>query len=655
MTTGNIDSDTASPERARIFLSYSRTDLEHARPVINLLENAGFDVWWDGLLEGGEHYLPTTEAALEGADCVVVLWSKTSVDSNWVRDEAQSGRERGCLVPLSLDGTMAPLGFRQIQLLDVSAWKGKPSAPIADKIIGAVTAQVAGNGQKQTTSASQPISTDPALSRRTAIIGGLGLTGGLAVLGAWQFGLFGAATDQNDVSMAVLRFANLTGEESQAWFSDGLSNELRTVLARNPRLRVSAPTSSAAIGEEDDFAIGRALGVRNILRGSVQRVAETVRISAELVRIDDGLVQWAESYDRSFDDVLAVQTEIAETVGFALVTQVTSEEEARRSLEQQADIGGTENIAAYESYLRGHAFYELSSGEESDRAALAQFDDAIAADPNYALAHAMRATMLAGIANATSDAAEISSLYDRSITAAQKAIELEPNLGRGHLALGFALSNGKLDRKSAYQHYKSAQQLSAGDADTQRSVATFYAYGDQQKLATELIDEVLELDPLNARAFRSAGFIALFSRDYPKTIARMARALELNPKLASAQYAVGNAHYMQESFPAALAAFQAEPVPIFSQVGAAITHRKLDDNDAAQASFAEMLEQYGDAALYQQAQVQAQWGNIQESLTLLSRAFEAKDPGVLFAPNDPLLDPVRGSAEFDSLLLPFTS
>ena len=145
---GAISTDSSEalpPRKPSVFVSYSRTDLDRARPVIALLEGAGFDVWWDGRLEGGENYLAITENALETADCVLVLWSQTSVGSHWVRDEAQRGRERGCLVPLSLDGTMAPLGFRQFQLLDISGWNGAPNDALAGRILAAVR-QRAGQG-----------------------------------------------------------------------------------------------------------------------------------------------------------------------------------------------------------------------------------------------------------------------------------------------------------------------------------------------------------------------------------------------------------------------------------------------------------------------------------------------------------------------------
>lgn len=661
MSNSGDGRNAAATARPRLFLSYTRADIATARRIIAVLEQAGFDVWWDGLLEGGVNYLPTTEAALEEADCVVVLWSSRSVESSWVRDEAQRGRERNCLIPVSIDGTMSPLGFRQIQLIDITGWTGKPDAEEARRIVTAIKRQCA-NGEAVSTggwsarpvptaiAAGDPPETGHRFSRRGVFVGGLGMAGAAAAFGAWQTGLFDGVGDEA-MSMAVLSFANLTGDEEQAWFSSGLSNELRQALSRNPRLRVSAPTSSTSRDDEDDFALGRALGVTSILRGSVQRVAETVRIFAELVQVDDGLVLWSDSYDRDFADVLAVQSEIAETVALSLVTRIAGQYTARQSIEQQKGVGGTSDIAAYEAYLRGMALSELSAGPEIDRAALDQFETAIASDQSFAGAHAMRATMLAAVANSATSSEEVERLYAQSIAAAQRSINLEPDLPRGHLALGFALNNGQLDRKGAYPHYKRAEELATGDADTQRAVAIFYAYGDQQALANQMIDRVLELDPLNARAFRAAGFVALFSRDYSATISRMKEALSLNPNLASAHYAIGIARLMQGDLPGARSAFETESVTIFSQTGLAVTLAKLGDMEGARAAFTAFVDQYGDASLYQQAQVRAQRGESDLALELLARAFDQRDPGALFATNDPLLDPLRDTERFKGLLL----
>ncbi len=639
-----------------VFLSYSRTDLERARPVIALLEAAGFDLWWDGRLEGGENYLATTEDRLESADCVMVLWSQTSVASHWVRDEAQRGRERGCLVPLSLDGTMAPLGFRQFQLLDISAWQGDPGDALAGRILAAVRARTGqGNAVNEPPvpfvvppPAAPPV-TGLAVSRRNLIIGGATLAGGAGLVGLWQSGLLGMG-EAEAISMVVLPFRNLTGDVSKAWFSNGLSNELRSVLVRNPRLKVAAPTSSGAIEGEDEFAIGRKLGVDHILRGSVQRDETRMRVSAELVRIDGGLVRWGQTYDRTLEDVFALQSEIAEAVALSLVAETVGESEARSSLAAQQVVGGTKDVAAYEAFLRGHALYDLSAGNETDRDALAQFDAAITIDSGYAMAHAMRSTMLAGIANTESDSGEVGRLYAEAIAAAERAIALEDRLAQGHLALGFALNNGQLRRAAAMPHYRAAEKLAPGDADVLRQAATFYAYGDEHARAADMIGRVIELDPLNARAFRSAGFIALFAHDYPVVITQMQRALALNPSLASAKYAIAIALLMQGDTAGALSAAKEERVEQFALTLTAIIAHRLGDTAQADAAYARLLAEFGKAALYQQVQVLAQRGRTAEALERLEEAYAKRDPGMLLASNDPLLDPLRSAPEFGELL-----
>ena len=634
-----------------VFLSYTHKDAAEAKRIVALLEGAGFTVWWDRLIGAGDAFSKATEAALDGASCVVVLWSQQSLDSHWVRDEAQRGQEMGCLVPLSIDGVMPPLGFRQFQFIDVSNWRGSPNEKPAQNIVNAVQAQINSSPMPRAAFAA-PVGNAPSgftLSRRNLAIGG-GAIVGIGALAGWGLMGSGSASAQS-MSLAVLPFDNLSADEEQAWFSNGLSNELRAALARNPRLKVSAPTSSKTSADQiqDQFELARQLGVEHVLRGSVQLADSTTRISVELVQLADGLVRWAQSFDRTLEDIFAVQTEIAQTVAVSLVRQIASEEETQQAVLDQAEVGGTSNIAAYEAYLRGHAFFDLSAGVESDRAALAQFEAAIAADPNYAAAHAMKSTMYAAVANATSQASEVNELYDLAIEAAARAIELEPKLAIGHLALGFAYNNGRLDRASARPHYQSAWDLAPGSADTVRSVAVFFAFGDERAQAREMIDQVLELDPLNARAFRSAGYIALLSRDYPVVLERMARALELNPKIASAHYAVGTALYLQDKPREALDAFSQEPVSVFAQTGQAMAYNKLGDVSSAQDALAGLLEEYGDAGLYQQAQIRAQWGQSSDAIDLLSRALEASDPGILFLPNDPILDPLRGDPDFEAL------
>ncbi|MEY4952294.1 MAG: hypothetical protein RL299_718, partial [Pseudomonadota bacterium] len=229
---------------ATVFLSYSRADQKRALPVIKALEAAGLQVWWDGLLEGGDTYLPTTEAALESADAVVVLWSKISVDSNWVRDEAMRGRDRQCLVPLTIDGTMPPLGFRQFQVIDISKWRGKAAAPEFERVLRAVQGYA---GREP--SSPIPAITTPLLSRRVLIGGGAALLAGGAALTAWKTGLLGGAGSPGN-SVAVLPYRNLSGVPGQDYFAEGISEQIRQTLSRNAKLLVLAPTSIAAVAKD---------------------------------------------------------------------------------------------------------------------------------------------------------------------------------------------------------------------------------------------------------------------------------------------------------------------------------------------------------------------------------------------------------------------
>ncbi len=121
-----MSGDVAQPT---IFLSYAHGDHAQAQRLAAALQRGGYTVWWDALIEGGTRYAASIDEALETADAVVVLWSRNSVNSDWVRDEAAQGRERHRLVPLSLDGTHPPLGFRQIQMIDISGWNGRSNAP----------------------------------------------------------------------------------------------------------------------------------------------------------------------------------------------------------------------------------------------------------------------------------------------------------------------------------------------------------------------------------------------------------------------------------------------------------------------------------------------------------------------------------------------
>src|SRR5205807_10093118 len=134
---------------ASVFLSYDRDDGDKARPIATALERAGHSVWWDLHVRGGAQFSKVIEEALKAADAVVVLWSKNSIDSAWVRDEAAAGRDSGRLVPATIDGTEAPLGFRQFQTIDLSRWRGRGPPPQLKTLLADIESMAPASGQAQ--------------------------------------------------------------------------------------------------------------------------------------------------------------------------------------------------------------------------------------------------------------------------------------------------------------------------------------------------------------------------------------------------------------------------------------------------------------------------------------------------------------------------
>lgn len=623
-----------------VFLSYSREDQKRAQPVIAALEAAGFKVWWDGLLEGGDTFLPTTEAALTGADAVVVLWSKISVASNWVRDEATIGRDRNRLVPLSLDGSEAPLGFRQIQLIDLSKWRGRADAPEMQRVVRAVAA-LAGREAPAAAKAS-------AVGRRGLLIGGAAvavLGGGFA---AWKLGWPGGGASPED-SIAVLPFQNLSGDPAQSYFSDGLSEEIRLGLSRNEGLRVLAPVSAGKALEQhkDITGIAQALGAAYLLRGSVRRSGDTLRIATELFDGKTGIPEWSDQFDRKMTDIFAVQAEIADAVADILSAQMAG---LKGKTSSKDELGGTNSVRAYDAYLRGNAYYALRSGEAAYRAALRQYDAAIALDGNYAQAHAARARVIIVITNSYAQASEFKERYDEAVASAQRAVALAPKLAIAQSTLGYVLVQGRLDLRGARVPYETSYRLGRGDSTVQMLYAAYAAEMGWQDKALAAINRAVELDPLNPGAHRNAAFVNFFVRRYEASIAAARKAIELNPKLTSAYAYLGDALVQKGDLEGAKAAYLKESDELGRQTGLAVAEYKLGDKPAAEAALASLVRELGDGSTYQQAQIFAQWGRADEAMQKLLLARQIGDVGLAMAGADPLLDPLRKLPEFSRLL-----
>lgn len=648
------DNAPANGKATSIFLSYSRADQQQILPLVTALESHGFDVWWDGLLKGGDRFLQVTENALETADVVLVAWTETSANSDWVCDEATRGRDRKCLLSITLDGTEPPLGFRQIQYLDVSGEGDVPDRPGFARVLEALGNAGAARPAMPVASGSAPAVSPKvaaALSRRNALIaGGAAVAATAGGIVAWQTGalgtLFGSDTGRPN-SIAVMTFENLSNDPDQEYFSAGLAEELRSILSLNRQLSVAAQTSSDkfATGDETASAIASALGVANVLEGSVRRAGDRLRVSVRLIDGATDLDVWSDVFDRELDDVLMVQTEIATRVVDSLVASIAAGDPAGT-----ARIGGTTNSKALDAYLKGADLYNRAEGDEaSDRAALAALDQAIAIDPDYGAAHAMRSRVLTAVGNRHASGEELKTYYRNAMEAAQTAIELAPDLADGHAALGSALANGQLDMAAAKSPYERSFDLGYGNARILMSYTLFASYIGAIGKGRDAIARAERLDPLNAPVFRAEAVLEFAARDYRKAADAARRSLSLDEGTSIANRILGDIARFEGRNDEARAFYESEPSLLSKLAGLAMLERQSGNAEAAEQAFAAMIERYGDNSLYQQAQVLAQWGQTDEALAVLERAYAAGDAGLVLSRSDQNLDPVRQTPEFESL------
>ena len=260
-----------------------------------------------------------------------------------------------------------------------------------------------------------------------------------------------------DASIAVLPFVNMSSDPEQEYFSDGLSEQVLNLLSKIPELRVIARTSSFAFkGKEDvDVAtIGQRLNVAHVLEGSVRKSGNRVRITAQLIKVADSSHQWSETYDRELTDIFAIQDEIALAVVDELKIALQRDDLPARST--------TTNLEAYNLYLRGQ-YLSAQHTEESLNRAVEYYDKALRVDPGYGEAWAALAYVQAQMAN--EGLTEFSVGFEKARVSARKALDLNPNLARAHLALGSVQQAYDWDWLAADASFDKAIALDPGDAE----------------------------------------------------------------------------------------------------------------------------------------------------------------------------------------------
>ena len=295
----------------------------------------------------------------------------------------------------------------------------------------------------------------------------------------------------NAKRIAVLPFADLSPSHDQAYFSEGIAEELRSALSRIG-LQVIGRNSCEAAKDLDIKAVAAKLDVANILTGSVRRSPETIRIDAQLVSGSDGVERWAQSYDRAPGNAIVIQTDIAQNVAQAL--SIALGQAVRAAL----ILGGTRDSVAQDLILQSRNLRRQGGGLESYRRRLVLAEEAIARDPAYADAYVDEANVLATLAsNYAPSPATIASELARAGAAARKAISLAPKFGPAHEALGL-VAQSQLDFPTLLRQTRLAVSLSPNDPDLLPFAGRNIAWFGNEEEGLQLIDRAIALDPLKA-------------------------------------------------------------------------------------------------------------------------------------------------------------
>jgi len=504
---------------ADVFLSYARPSANEAKRIASALREEGYTVWFDDELPAHRAYADVIAAELDAAKAILVLWSNEAARSQWVRSEANRAREKDRLVQVRLDEVRLPMPFDQIQCAQMDGSIAMPDDVGWRSVISAIEALVRGVGVIE----PAPLAAAPGR--------------------------------QSTPSVAVHAFREL-GSAPTDYLGEGLAEEIVTILARMPGIKVTAATGIDA-GRPDLSDVGKPHTA--YLEGSVRRSGERARITVRLVDAASGFARWSEAFDRTLSDVFAVQDEIACAVAAALGVALLDRE--AQSIGSAASGDAKANDLALKA--RHLARQEL---EIERRTAADLFRQAIARDPSFALAHAGLADVLAQIARwhlpDWEDAAR------DAIAVASKAVELAPNLADAQVALGSALSlthdpqaltafsralelnphdpnihyrtarflvlTG--DKAGAIRHYERAYELAPDDYRyVVYALQEYQALGDQDGERSCLlrsaaaIERHLAINPSDVRALgHGAGVMALLGRaQYAEQM--MERALALRP------------------------------------------------------------------------------------------------------------------------------
>jgi len=457
------------------------------------------------------------------------------------------------------------------------------------------------------------------------------------------------------VMLAVLPFENLSREPEQEYFSDGLTEEMITRLGQlRPRqLGVIARTSSMrykGAGKEIG-QISRELGVGYVLEGSVRSDGNRLRITAQLIQARDQTHLWAETYDRSWEDVFAIQEEVARSIASSLSVELLPATE--EPLAQAPSTHHTKSSDAYLDYLKGRFHYNKLT-EEGVKKSLVYFQQAIEKDPEFALAYVglADAQQLFGFVGPVSSSEVIS----RIKPAVMKALELDDGLAEAHTSLANLEKVFEWDWAKAEMEYKRALQLNPNYANAHRFYAGYLSVIGRHQEAIQEIFKAIELDPLSLVVSNEVAWNLYMARDYNRSSEQSLKTLEMQPDFAPAEYTLGLAYGQMSRHEEAITAFQkarnasGNNPAILSALGHvyAIAGQRREAEEALNEL--QKTSRRSNAPPYWTAVIYAGLHKKEEAFEWLDKACRLRDVWIIWLRSEPRFDSLRSTAQFKDLL-----
>ena len=453
-------------------------------------------------------------------------------------------------------------------------------------------------------------------------------------------------------SVAVLPFTDLSEKHDQEYFSDGLAEELIDALTKIPDLRVPARTSSfsfkgKAVTVED---IARTLGVSHVLEGSVRKSGDRLRITAQLVRADNGFHLWSETYDRDAHDIFAVQDDIARAVSGQLRSTLLATQAAAPQQSTSPEV--------YTIYLQARHLAANDTRRDLDRA-LALYQEALDQDPKYApawvglaLCNVRRVAQGSVIGSGQTAAADWYALAHADIiAAANRAIGLNPRLADAYVALAAANIQYERNWSSAAEALTKARAIDPNNAD----MLALYGHLSEATLrpgnAVDYFRRATERDPLNLLYRKYLGRALHYARRPAESATELQRAISLDPQFPGLHYELGRALLMSGDVAGASAAFLAEPEEgsAWRMLGLPIGYRAAGDAARAQAALADLVA-HSAGAEFQVAEAYAFFSDTGRAFEWLEKARTLHDPGVVWVRHDDLLASIAGDPRFAAFL-----